>query len=87
MFVQASPNFHTETQKQERSEHVSSVSRSRMVGTSLPPTLPPGRCRNVKAVSEGWESRLRIFVDSLQIRGTVWLKSVFRAERRGFPAI
>lgn len=86
MFVQASPNFHTETQKQERSEHVSSVCRSRMVGTCLPPTLPP-RCRNVKAVSEGWESRLQIFVDSLQIRGTVWLKSAFRAKRRGFPAI
>lgn len=53
--------------------------------TLLP--LPAARCRNVKAVSEGWESRLWIFVDSLQIRGTVWLKSAFRAKRRGFPAI
>lgn len=49
--------------------------------------LPAARCRNVKAVSEGWESQLWVFVDSLQIRGTVWLESAFRAKRRGFPAI
>lgn len=41
MFVQANPNFHTKTQRQERSECVSSFSRSRVVGTSLPPSLPP----------------------------------------------
>lgn len=84
MFVQAVRDFQL-SPGWERSKRVSSAYRSRAVRTS--PAFPSPLVQECKPSVGGWESQPWIFVDSLQIRGTVWLKSAFRAERIGFPAI